>query len=116
MPISIDEFESHNPGEGPSNAERVLAFLARNRDQAFKAREIADGAGVNQNSIHPVLLRLEERSMVRHREPYWAMGDLDVVRDAHELHELAGYLDEELGVESREEWLTAGDSDEEHRG
>lgn len=112
MPISIDEFESREPGDEPTNAERVLAFLARHSDQAFKAREIADGTGVNHNSIHPVLRRLEERSMVRHREPYWAIGDLDTVRDAYQLHDLATHLDAELGVERREEWLTAGLGDE----
>lgn len=111
MPISIDEFESHEPGGGPTNAERVLRFLARNRDQAFKAREIAEGTGVNQNSIHPVLKRLEGRSLVRHREPFWAIGDLDAVRDAIRLHATAGHLDEELGTESREEWLAAGRGD-----
>lgn len=111
MPISIDEFEAHEPGDGSTNAERVLRFLARNRDRAFKAREIAEGAGVHRNSIHPVLKRLEERSLVRHREPYWAIGDLDAVRQTAQFHSIAGHLDEELGPESREEWLAAGRRD-----
>lgn len=111
MPISIDEFESHEPGGGPTNAERVLRFLARNHDQAFKAREIAEGTGVNRNSIHPVLNRLEGRSLVRHREPYWAIGDLDAVRQTAQFHSIAGHLDEELGPESREKWLAAGRGD-----
>ena len=110
MPISIDEFESHDPEDGPTNAERVLRFLARNRHQAFKAREIAEGTGVNRNSIHPVLNRLEERSLVRHREPYWAIGEFDAVREASRLHDVAGFLDRELGEESRGEWLAAGGS------
>lgn len=107
MPISIDEFESHDPDDGATNAERVLAFLARNREQAYKAVEIADRTGVNRNSIHPVLNRLSNRGLVRHREPYWAIGDLEAVRDATVLRATVAFLDEELGPESRDEWMTA---------
>ena len=112
MPISIDEFESRDPENGRTNAERVVRFLARNRDRAYKAVEIAEATGVDGNSIHPVLSRLEGRGLVRHREPYWAIGDLDAVRDAFVVHSAASSLDEELGPESREEWLTAARGDE----
>jgi predicted ArsR family transcriptional regulator len=111
MPISIDEFESHDP-DGETNAERVLRFLARNRDKAYKAAEIAEATGVNENSIHPVLNRLESRELVRHREPYWAVGDLDAVRHAFVFQSAAATLDDELGAESRGEWLSAAESDE----
>lgn len=107
MPISIDEFESRGPDPGPTNAELVLRFLASNREKAYKATEIAEATGVNRNSIHPVLGRLAERSLVRHREPYWAIGDLDAVRDAAQFHAIVEFLDEELGPERREEWLAA---------
>jgi len=113
MPISIDEFESHDPDSGETNAERVLRFLARNRDKAFKAIEIADATDINRNSIHPVLHRLEERGLIRHREPYWAIGDPGTVRDALRHSSTASFLDEELGPESREEWLTAASGDTE---
>lgn len=107
MPISIDEFESHDPEKQETNAERVVRFLARNRDKAYKAIEIAEATDVNENSIHPVLNRLEERGLVRHREPYWAIGDLEAVRDAIVFSSTAEFLDEALGPESREAWLTA---------
>jgi len=113
MPISIDEFESHDPGSGETNAERVLRFLARNPDKAFKAVEIADATEINQNSIHPVLHRIEERELIRHREPYWAIGDSSAVRAALRHSSTASFLDEELGPESREEWLTAASEDTE---
>lgn len=114
MPISIDEFEAHDPDDGRTNAECVLALLARNRDKAYRAAEIAEATGVDRNSIHPVLSRLEERGLVRHREPYWALGDPDAVRDARMLHSTVAFLDKELGPESREEWLTAaGEGDDE---
>ena len=107
MPISIDEFESHDPERHRTNAERVIEFLVRNREKAYRPREIAAETGVNPNSIHPVLHRLEERELVRHREPYWAIGNLDTVRDARLFQSISAFLDEELGPESRDEWLTA---------
>lgn len=107
MPISIDEFEAHDPEDGATNAERVVRFLARNREKAYKAVEIAEATGINENSIHPVLNRLEARDLVRHREPFWALGDPEVVRDATAYSSTAAFLDEELGPERREEWLNA---------
>lgn len=113
MPISIDDFESHDSTERRTNAERVLRFLAQNRDKAYRAIEIADATAVDENSIHPVLNRLEERELVRHREPYWAIGDLETVRDAAVFQSTAAFLDDELGPESRDEWLTAARDSEE---
>lgn len=115
MPISIDEFESRGPEKRETNAERVVRFLARNRDKAYKAIEIAEATDINENSIHPVLNRLEERGLVRHREPYWAIGDLEKVRDAMMFSSAAEFLDEALGPESRKEWLNAAQEDEESR-
>ncbi len=115
MPISIDEFESRDPEKRETNAERVVRFLAHNRDKAYKAIEIAEATDINENSIHPVLNRLEERGLVRHREPYWAIGDLENVRDAMMFGSTTEFLDEALGPESREKWLNAARGDEEHR-
>lgn len=115
MPISIDEFESRDPEKRETNAERVVRFLARNRDKAYKAIEIAKATDIKENSIHPVLNRLEERGLIRHREPYWAIGDLEKVRDAMMFGSTAEFLDESLGRESREEWLSAAQEDEESR-
>jgi hypothetical protein len=112
VPISIDEFESRDPEGGETNAERVVRFLARNRDKAYRAVEIAEATDVNENSIHPVLNRLEERGLVRHREPYWAIGDLDAVREAITFSATVEFLDDTLGPESRDEWLTAARDDE----
>ena len=115
MPISIDEFESRDSENRETNPERVVQFLARNRDKAYKAIEIAEATGINGNSIHPVLNRLEERGLVRHREPYWAIGDLEKVRDAMMFSDTAEFLDEALGSESRQEWITAAQEGEESR-
>jgi len=112
VPISIDEFESHEPDDGATNAERVVNFLARNCDKAYKAVEIAEATGINENSIHPVLNRLEDSGLVRHREPYWAIGDLEAVRDAAVFGSTAAFLDDTLGPESRDEWLQAAQESE----
>ncbi|WP_049935204.1 hypothetical protein [Haloplanus natans] len=115
MPISIDEFESHDADARNTNAERVVRFLAQNREKAYKAVEIADATEVNENSIHPVLNRLKERGLVRHKEPYWAIGDIEAVQDAMMFSSTVEFLNETLGAESREEWLRAAadaDADE----
>jgi Mn-dependent DtxR family transcriptional regulator len=112
MPISIDEFESHDPEKRETNAERVVRFLAGNRDKAYKAVEIAEATGVDENSIHPVLNRLEERGLVRHREPYWAIRDVEEVHSAMVFSSTAEFLDDVLGPESREEWLRASEDEE----
>ncbi len=107
MPITIDEFDAHGSNRELTNAERVLRFLFENRENAYKASEIIEATGVNENSIHPVLNRLKARDLVRHRAPYWAIGDAEHVTDAVLLHSTASFLNEELGAESREEWLAA---------
>lgn len=112
MPISINEFESRDPVSGETNPERVVRFLARNRDKAYKATEIAAATDINENSIHPVLNRVKERELVRHREPHWTIGDLETVRDAMQFASTAAFLDETLGPESREEWMNAAQTDE----
>lgn len=108
MPISIDEFDSNDDDREETNAERVVRFLARNRDKAYRASEIADATDVAENSIHPVLNRLESRGLVRHRQPYWA-ADPEAIRNAATFHSAAAFLDDEYGPESREEWLNAAE-------
>lgn len=113
MPISRDEFDRFDPTEDePTNAERVVRFLAEHRDQAFRASEIAAATDVDSNSIHPVLTRLKDRNLVRHKEPYWAIGDLDRVHDAYMLHRTNQFLNETLGPENADEWLEAGGDSE----
>jgi len=112
MPISIDEFESHDSQDRKTNAERVLEFLARNEEKAYRALEIAEATGVDENSIHPVLNRLEEQDLVRHKEPYWALGDRERVREAHRYHSTVAFLDDELGPESRSAWLAAAEEND----
>ncbi|WP_331234819.1 helix-turn-helix domain-containing protein [Natronorarus salvus] len=112
MSIDIDRFEEGDPEEleEVSNPERVIAFLFENEDRAWKATEIVRRTGVNENSIHPVLSRLEERGLVRHKGPYWAItDDTDRLRRAYDLHRVTQLFDELYGEEDRDEWVEASD-------
>lgn len=114
--IDIDEFEDKSETElaDRTNAERVLRFLAENDDRAFKPAEIAERTGVSKNSIGSVLGRLEDRALVRHKGPYWAITD-----DEERLESFSSYfqttsaLNERLGEEDPDEW-TAHAPDEPH--
>ncbi|WP_254864199.1 MarR family transcriptional regulator [Halovivax gelatinilyticus] len=108
MSIDIERFEEDDPDawEEPTNAERVLAFLADHDDRAWKAGEIADRTGISQGSIGPVLVRLREQDLVRHRGSYWAItDDRERLHDATELHRITASLDERFGSEDRSEWI-----------
>ena len=112
MSIDIDRFEesSEEELERTSNPERVLLFLYENRDRAWKAKEIAKRSDVDENSIHPVLNRLEDRGLVRHKGSYWAItDDHDRLSDAHQYHQVTQRLDEQFGEEDREEWVEAAE-------
>lgn len=114
MPISIDRFDEYDSLERrETNGERVIRFLVENRDKAFKASEIAAETDVNQNSIQPVLIRLREKELVRHKEPYWTLGEFERVREAYMFQSISAFLDEKLGEEDRDEWLAAAEVDDE---
>lgn len=115
MSIDIDQFDESSPEELEelTNPERVLVFLYEHRDRAWKATEIASRTGVDENSIHPVLSRLEERGLVRHKGPYWAItDDTDRLRRAYDAHRATRLFDDLYGEEGREEWIDASDTNE----
>ena len=116
MSIDIDRFDDRPPEDlvETSNAERVVRFLYENRDRAWKAREIARRSEVHENSIHPVLSRLEDRGLVRHKGPYWAItDDKERLRRASDLHRVMASFDELYGEEDREQWVRVEDQESE---
>lgn len=124
MPIDIDTFEHESTfeGTGESNARRILGFLARNDDKAWTRAEIADETDLDPNVVSSVLNRLKQRNLVRHKSPYWALGDEQRVRAAYDFSDALAALDEQLGEEDMEMWREnapdehpsqRGDSDEE---
>lgn len=106
MAIDIETFENTPETElrELSNPEKVLGFLLANDGQAFEASEIATRANVNENSIHMVLGRLEERGLVRHKGSYWAIGDPDRIRSFGRYQRVTERLNERLGTEDKDAW------------
>lgn len=106
MPIDIETFERESTFEGgeTTNAERIVAFLVQHDDKAWTRGEIADRTNLDPNVVSSVLNRLKKRSLVRHKSPYWALGDEDRVRAAHDFSDTLDALDERLGEEDMEEW------------
>lgn len=109
MPIDIGTFEDgaeDTLGGGATQPERVLSFLAANADQAFRPTEIAAETDIPKNSINPVLQRLEERGLVRHKGAYWAITD-----DTDRLQSLTQYelvtksMNDLYGDETPREWV-----------
>lgn len=106
MPIDIDTFERESTfeGEESTNAERILAFLGQNDDKAWTRSEIADGTDLDENVVSSVLNRLKRRNLVRHKSPYWALGDERRVRAAYDFSDTLTALNEQFGEEDMEEW------------
>lgn len=118
MPISIDAFENDEPLNEPSIGERVVAFLAANDDKAFKRGEIAEAIDAEPNAVGSALTRLKDRSLVRHREQYWAItDDHERLRAAYDLHVLLdGLATDEDEPFDREAWLADAIPIEENDG
>ena len=111
MPIDIERFERESDfGDGETHASRVLRFLAGNDDKAFRRSEIADGTDIDPNVVSSVLHRLKERGLVRHKRPYWAVGDEERLAEANALSQSLDTLDAQLGEENMDEWRSAGNS------
>ena len=109
MPIDIDTFDDATEFTAEvTNAERVLRFLRENDDKAFRRSEIAEATEIDPNMVSAVLARLKERNLVRHKSPYWAIGDDERIAAASSLHRDLDALDDQLGSEEMEQWREAG--------
>lgn len=114
VPIDIETFERESEFRtGGTHAERILRFLVRNDDKAFERSEIADATDIDVEAVSGVLSRLKDRELVRHKPPYWAIGDRERLMSATDLRRSIEALDETLGEEDMDEWRTAG-ADEPH--
>jgi hypothetical protein len=82
MPVRFDEYESYADDfewlpRGGSNAHTILSFLLEQPEKGFTPSEIAAATDVPKGSVGPTLQRLHRRGLVRHKEPYWAIGEDD---------------------------------------
>lgn len=108
MPIDIETFERESEFDsGTTYAERILQFLGTHNDKAFERGEIADATDIDSNTISAVLSRLKDRDLVRHKPPYWAIGDEERLAAATDLHRSLETLNDQLGTEDMDEWRAA---------
>lgn len=117
MPIDIDRFEDSPADElragGPTNAEKILSFLAASPEKAFTPKEINEGTDVARGSVGVVLSRLEERGLVRHRGEYWAIADDEDVETTLTALATARTATDRFGPEDPDEWGPGVDADSE---
>ena len=74
MPV---DFETYHPTELPgenTNGRLILEFLARNPELGFRPSELCEELDVPEGSVGTTLRRLEQRGLVRHKGPYWAIN------------------------------------------
>lgn len=99
MPVDFEAYDPNDGGRGfqlteDSNAYAILQFLAEKPEHGFTPKEISERTGVPRGSVGTTLARLEERHLVRHKEPYWAIAEDD---------RLAAYASMLHGVEAAQE-------------
>jgi len=84
--IDIDAFENADADEfeEQNDTERIVRFLDRNDDRAWKAAMIAEQLGLDTDAVSAILSRLKERDLVRHKRPYWAITVLLSTKTDHE--------------------------------
>lgn len=109
MSISIDEFDRLSEDalditEG-SNAHRVLTFLAEHPEQAFRQQEFIKRLDIKAGSIGPVLSRLEERGLVRHKGRYWAVGSDERLASYTAMAQTFATVDDRFPPEDQDDWL-----------
>jgi DNA-binding transcriptional regulator LsrR (DeoR family) len=107
--IDIDEFENADADEFKerNDTERIVLFLDKNNDRAWKAATIAKHLGLDTDVVSAILSRLKERGLVRHKRPYWAItDDEERLQSAYRLHRQYETADDQYGEESLEELQT----------
>jgi len=107
--IDIDEFENADADEFEerNDTERIVLFLDKHDDRAWKAATIAEQLGLDTDAVSAILSRLKERGLVRHKRPYWAItDDEERLQSAYRLHRHHEMADEHYGEERLEELQT----------
>ena len=107
--IDIEEFENADTDdfEDRTDTERIVLFLDKHNDRAWKAATIAKQLGLDTDAVSAILSRLKERGLVRHKRPYWAItDDEERLQSAYRLHRLHETADEQYGEEQLEDLQT----------
>lgn len=108
MPVHFDTYDENTGAidltEG-SNAHTVLSLLAEHPNQGFTPKEIHQETNIPYGSVGPTLKRLEEHDLVRHKEPYWAIGDPEHLSQAAGMESTLTAIEGRYGPEDPEDWL-----------
>lgn len=107
--IDIEEFENAGDDEFEqrNDTERIVLFLDRNDDRAWKAATIAAELELETDTVSSILSRLKERNLVRHKRPYWAItDDEERLQEAYQLHQRHKAANKQYGEEELEELKT----------
>ena len=107
--IDIDEFENADTDEFTerNDTARIVLFLDKNDDRAWKAATIAEQLGLDTDAVSAILSRLNGRGLVRHKRPYWVItDDEERLQSAYRLHRHYENADEQYGEERLEELQT----------
>jgi len=108
MPV---DFASYQPDDDRSlqltegsNAHTILEFLADNPDQGFTPKEISEKTDMPRGSVGTTLSRLDDRGLVRHKEPYWAISDDDRLASYGAMLNGLGAAENRFGEEEFGDW------------
>ena len=117
MPVEFAAYDPDEAGDGfrlsdGTEANEILEFLVDQSGKGFTPEEISEATDVPRESVRTTLASLEARDLVRHREPYWAIGledrlgvyegmleGMEAMKDRHGDDDWTGW--EEMAVDPR---------------
>ena len=117
MPVEFAAYDPNEVGDGfrlsdGTEAKAILEFLADQPAMGFTSEEISESTAIARESVRTTLASLEAHDLVRHREPYWAIGvedrlgvyegmfeGVDAMEDRHGDDDWTGW--EEMAVDPR---------------
>ena len=108
MPISRDEFQRIDGGSSELDLSletplgSVYRFLLTHASHAFRQGEIVDTIELPQEEVESALTRLDQRGIVEHRGPFWAIADTEHAAASAGLHGIATVTDQDSGFSEEE--------------
>jgi len=111
MPVDFQSYTPDDGDDGPSiqfteesNAYKILQFLVEDPDTGYTPKEISEATGVPRGSVGTTLARLEDNSLVKHKEPYWAAGEDDRLASFSAAIHSNRAIDDRFGEEDWGDW------------
>jgi len=106
-PIPLEILRTGKRADGPragSRLARILAFLRKHHDKAWRAHELAEELDASQHTIGAALRRLRSRGLIDKQGPYWfALSEQESAQMQAALATTRAANDR-LGVEDPDDW------------